>query len=129
MSRISDLSHDSDSFLFFTKQRFLQIPKEVRRKIWSLFFKTFYINSFFFLQKGSIKQAIYWQTLYITFFFVLGIWNPKHPQPNLDYWKKIVYKFGRFSQSSLDTSKIPFLDIHTIMIHLLIDELQDDDFF
>jgi hypothetical protein len=110
------------------KQKFLSIPKNTRSKIWSLFFKTLYVYSLFFLQKNSVKEAIYWQTLYITFFFIMGSWLIEEKKNNIEHWKTIVYTFGRIAQSSsLDLTKTPAINEHTIVIHLLYDELWDND--
>ena len=119
---------NDEVFLAVMKQKFLSIPKDTRSKIWSLFFKTFYVYSLFFLQRKSIKEAIYWQTLYMTFFFIIGSWLIGEKKNNIEHWKTIVYTFGRLAQSSyLDLTKIPAIAEHTIVIHLLYDELWDHD--
>lgn len=119
---------DGSVFLTIVKQNFLSISKDTRSKIWALFFKTFYAFSLFFLQRNSIKEAIYWQNLYMTFFFVTGANSTDEKKNNIEYWKTLVYTFGRISQaSSLDLTKIPAINEHTIIIHLLYDELWDND--
>ena len=125
---LRNLNHtDGSLFLTVTKQKFLSISKDTRSKIWSLFFKTFYAYSLFFLQRNSIKEAIYWQTLYMTFFFVTGANSTDEKKNDIEYWKTLVYTFGRISQASLDLTKIPAINEHTIVIHLLYDELWDND--
>jgi hypothetical protein len=126
---LHNLKYINDSVFFAVmKQKFLSIPKNTRSKIWSLFFKTFYVYSLFFLQRKSIKEAIYWQTLYMTFFFIMGSWLIDEKKNNIEHWKTIVYTFGRIAQSSsLDLTKIPAINEHTIVVHLLYDELRDND--
>ena len=47
---------------------------------------------------------------------------------NIEHWKTIVYTFGRIAQSSsLDLTKTPAINEHTIVVHLLYDELWDND--
>ena len=117
---------DGSVFLTIVKQNFLSISKDTRSNL-VLFFKTFYAYSLFFLQRNSIKEAIYWQTLYMTFFFVTGVNSTDEKKNDIEYWKTLVYTFGRISQASLDLTKIPAINEHTIVIHLLYDELWDND--
>ena len=82
---------------------------------------------FTFFSGKLIKEAIYWQTLYMTFFFVTGANSTDEKKNDIEYWKTLVYTFGRVSQASLDLTKIPAINEHTIVIHLLYDELWDND--
>ena len=64
----------------------------------------------------------------MNFFLVTGSWLIDDHRNNIEHWKKIAYTFGRIAQSSsLDYTKIPAINGHTVIIHMLYDELWDND--
>ena len=104
----------ADVFLHQTQQRFLLLPPETRDIIRNFFWKTFVVHSISALQKNSLKEAILWQSTYMTFFFIIGIWNETYSE--IGSWKELVYRFGRFFHANIPITKTPFVDIHTTMM-------------
>ena len=116
-SHLLSMQHiNTDVFLHQTQQRFLLLPPDTRDIIRNFFWKTFVVHSISALQKNSLKEAILWQSTYMTFFFMIGIWNETYAE--IESWKKLVYRFGRFFHANLPITKIPFVDIHTTMMPL-----------
>ena len=105
---------NTNAFLEQTQHRFSLLPQETKEIIRVFFWKTFCIHSIFSLQNKSLKEAMLWQTIYMTFFFVLGTWNPNYTQ--VQSWKELVYRFGRFSHGILPIEEVPLIDVHTMIM-------------
>ena len=115
----------SDDFPMLTKQRFLDLPSDLRKKIWAFFKKTLYVGSIIFLKKQSLQVTLLWQSTYIITFLSLGIWNSNNE--DIEHWKRICYQFGRISHAKIGILKMPLLETHSTTIFLLYELLKEPE--
>ena len=110
-----------------TRQRFQEIPKEIREQIWNGFLNTLFVVSIEILDyKKSIEIVILSLLTYIVLFFTLGIWNPQ--KNDIEHWKKITYILGRNNRVQNSTIlKIQFVEHFPHLTYALYLALQDDN--